>query len=146
MGRTLRRGKSTRAANQVDASDPRDDTAAIMKKSTGAASLDGAIAGMQALKAEHAPILAQLARDAGMSPETRVLLVAHLLEEEDEKLATIAAAAKGRTTGAAGSSQGGSSGARLTIGSLRMTSSDAQPLGPNPASPTTRTVGSLRGR
>jgi hypothetical protein len=86
-----------------------------MKKSTGATSLEGAIAGMQALKSEHAPILAQLARDVGMSPETRELLVAHLLEEEDEKLATIATAAKSRATGA-GVSSGAASGARFTIG------------------------------
>ena len=141
MGRTFRRGNSAPAAKQVDAPEPRDDTAAIMKKPIGATSLEGAIAGMQALKSEHAPILAQLARDAGMSPDTRALLVAHLLEEEDEKLATIAAAAKDRPTSA-----GASSSARFTIGSLRMTSLDMQPVAGNATTPAKRSVGSLRGR
>ena len=116
-----------------------------MKKSIGATSLEGAIAGMQALKSEHAPILAQLARDAGMSPETRALLVAHLLEEEDEKLATIAAAAKDRPTSPVASA-GASSSARFTIGSLRMTSLDTQPVAGNATTPAKRSVGSLRGR
>jgi len=145
MGRTFRRGNSAPAANQVDAPSPRDDTAAIMKKSIGATSLEGAIAGMQALKSEHAPILAQLARDAGMSPDTRALLIAHLLEEEDEKLATIAAAAKGRPS-SPGASAGASSRARFTIGSLRMTSTDMQSVAGNATAPANRTVGSLRGR
>ncbi len=145
MGRTFRRGKSPPTVNQVDAPSPRDDTAAIMNKSTGATSLEGAIAGMQALKSEHAPILAQLARDAGMSPETRALLVAHLLEEEDEKLASIAAAAKGRPV-SPDASPGASSSARLTIGSLRMSSSDMQAPPRTATAQARRSVGALRSR
>ena len=119
-----------------------------MKTKSAAPDLNGAIAGMQALKAEHAPILAQLARDPGMAPETRALLVTHLLEEEDEKLAGIAAAAGARGSASSGKKDG-VQGARWTIGSLRMSSSGAGAAesAPQAGGTTSRqSVGSLRAR
>jgi hypothetical protein len=124
-----------------------------MRADAGADPLESAISGMQALKTEHAPILAQIARDAGMSPETRATLIAHLLEEEDEKLARIAAAAglgAPLTAGAAhGMPAASSSASRLTVGSLRTPSSSTSGVAgptstPDPAA--RRTVGSLRAR
>lgn len=49
------------------------------------------IAKLAATKAEHRPILMQVSADAGMSPETRQQLVAHVLEEEDELIANLQA-------------------------------------------------------
>ena len=120
-----------------------------MRTEPGASGLEGAISGMQALKAEHAPILAQIARDPGMSPETRATLIAHLLEEEDEKLAAIAAEAgvraRGPARGASAPPAGrGAHPARLTVGSLRDAPGIAAPSAE--ASAARRTVGSLRSR
>lgn len=53
---------------------------------------DTALARLNALRAEHKPIMDAIVSDAGMAPSTRALLVAHLLEEEDERLAEVSAA------------------------------------------------------
>lgn len=97
------------------------------------ASLADAIAGMQAVKAEHREILARIAQDPGMAPETRWELIAHLYEEEDEHLARMAALAGG-AAGSAGSAAPSRPG--LTVGSLR-------PRRDHPAPPR-GSVGSLR--
>ncbi len=44
------------------------------------------------LRAEHRGLLRQVLADTGMSAETRVELVEHLVEEEDEHLTALAAA------------------------------------------------------
>jgi hypothetical protein len=125
-----------------------------MRAEAGADTLEGAISGMQALKTEHAPILAQIARDAGMSPETRATLIAHLLEEEDEKLARIAAAA-GLAPQPAPSARGShaaveaSPAARLSVGSLRASSASTNGVAgatSSSGSAARRSVGSLRAR
>jgi hypothetical protein len=148
MGCALGRGKMRRPA-ELTTIHPAT-TLRRMRAEAGADTLEGAISGMQALKSEHAPILAQIARDPGMSPETRATLVAHLLEEEDEKLARIAAAAGlSASVSAPRPSLDASPAARLTVGSLRTPSAST----PDAAGPTStpgpaarRTVGSLRGR
>ncbi|MCS6800213.1 MAG: hypothetical protein NZ898_17115 [Myxococcota bacterium] len=76
-----------------------------------------------ALREEHRPILEAIARDAGMRPETRALLLAHLLDEEREHMdAGATASGDGARTPRLGP----------TVGSLR-----DEP-------PTTLVVGSLR--
>lgn len=83
------------------------------------------VAALQALKAEHAPILAQIAADPGMGAETRALLIAHLYEEEDERVARIAALGGGVGGGVdLALAEGGSTGpgprpTALSVGSLR---------------------------
>jgi hypothetical protein len=151
MGRALGRGKM-RAPAELTAIRPAT-TLRRMRADAGANPLESAISGMQALKTEHAPILVQIARDPGMSPDTRATLIAHLLEEEDEKLARIAAAAGLAAPLAAGTAHAtpaaSTSASRLTVGSLRTpfasTPGAAGPTStPDPAA--RRTVGSLRAR
>ncbi len=83
------------------------------------------------LKAEHRPIVARIAADAGMEPATRALLVEHLAEEEDEHVAGLLARAA-----AAPGGEGAGRPARLTVGALR----------PDPyAAHDPRRLGALRG-
>lgn len=44
---------------------------------------------MADLKDEHQPLLARIAADAGMAPDTRVALIEHVLAEEKEHLQRI---------------------------------------------------------
>lgn len=152
MGRGIERGKSP-GALELTGIHP----ATTLRRMTAEASadtLESAIFGMQALKTEHAPILAQIARDAGMSPETRATLIAHLLEEEDEKLARIAAAAgvapqRGRAAAAPHAADEASPAARLSVGSLRASSAStngAAGATSIPGAAARRSVGSLRAR
>ena len=101
------------------------------------ASLEDALAALSALKAEHRPLLAQIARDPGMAPETREMLLLHLNEEEEERIgqAQTLAGGGGRSGGA-----GGRGEPRLTVGSLRDTRGG---VGDRPL-PARATVGSLR--
>lgn len=103
------------------------------------ASLGDALAGLAALKDEHRPLVAQIARDAGMSPQTREMLLLHLNEEEEERIGQAVAL----LGGGAGASAGAGSldrAPRLTVGSLReQPGGEAlQPLAPG------ATVGCLR--
>jgi hypothetical protein len=86
--------------------------------------------GLAALKAEHRPLVAQIARDAGMSPETREMLLLHLNEEEEERVGQVQA-----LTGAGPGATHADHALRLTVGSLR---------GAAPP-PSGARVGSLRG-
>ncbi len=53
--------------------------------------LETAVAKLDALKAEHAPIVSRIAADRGIEPATRELLLSHLMEEETELMAKISA-------------------------------------------------------
>lgn len=106
-------------------------------------SISEAIDDLANTKAEHRDILARVASDPGMSPETRWALIAHLYDEEDEHVAEIKAALGGaaspiaapKPTAGTGIQRPASSG-QLTVGSLR----------PRPLEPLRLkgTVGSLR--
>jgi hypothetical protein len=76
--------------------------------------LDAAVARMRATKAEHRRLLDVIASDTGMTPETRRVLVSHVLDEEDEQLDRIAGAATGEGGPAGPPRRGG-----LSVGSLR---------------------------
>jgi hypothetical protein len=82
-----------------------------------AADLAELVQHMQALKAEHRELLTLIGSDAGMAPETRRALLAHLMEEEDELVQRIAAATPG--AGRAGKSAEPTDRPRLSVGSLR---------------------------
>lgn len=87
-----------------------------------ASDLRGLVEQLQQLKDEHRELLRVIGGDAGMAPETRQALLAHLLEEEDELMARIAAAsAPGADAPApgAGAPACGPRAPRLTVGSLR---------------------------
>lgn len=101
------------------------------------ASLGDALAGLAALKDEHRPLLAQIARDAGMSPQTREMLLLHLNEEEEERIGQAVALLGGGAGAAAGVAD---RAPRLTVGSLREQpgGEPLQPLAPR------ATVGCLR--
>lgn len=47
------------------------------------------VSNLQHLKAEHREIFERISSDSGMSPDTRALLVRHLLEEEDDKVRSL---------------------------------------------------------
>jgi hypothetical protein len=81
-----------------------------------AADLAELVEHMQALKAEHRELVTLIGSDAGMAPETRQALLAHLMEEEDELVQRIAAATP--RAGRAGSVQP-TGRPRLSVGSLR---------------------------
>ena len=91
--------------------------------------LDAAIDSLARVKAEHRPILAQIAGDPGMAPDTRASLIEHLYAEEDEHVAEIQGllgAGSGASPGSTpppsptSSSQDADSVRRgLTVGSLR---------------------------
>ncbi len=87
-----------------------------------------AIDELVATKSEHRTIIGTIAADIGMSPETRKILLDHLMAEEDERVAAVAAAASG--SGAASASATGESGTTrgLTVGSLRVETAPADRL------------------
>lgn len=90
-------------------------------------SLAEAIAGLAALKQEHRPLVEQIAGDAGMSPETRRMLLTHLNEEEEERVAEIQALLGG---GGGAPAPGADRPAVLTVGSLRVETPPApRPVG-----------------
>ncbi|MCC7537784.1 MAG: hypothetical protein IT379_16290 [Deltaproteobacteria bacterium] len=98
-----------------------------------------ALARLNALRAEHKPILEAIVADPGMAPNTRSMLVAHLMEEEDERMAEVEAAGLDVVTASAEPTvgaltalaparervvprrgdDGSAAGGGLTIGSLR---------------------------
>lgn len=91
-----------------------------------ARSLQDAVDGLAALKAEHRELVAQIARDAGMAPETRALLLLHLNEEEEERVSEIQALAGG--AGAAPAAAPAETHVqRLTVGSLRAAPGEGPP-------------------
>lgn len=115
--------------------------------------LRGAIEALAALKAEHGPILRQIAGDTGMRPETRQLLIEHLYEEEEEHVqAMLGLRAAPPLAGEAAAAPAG--GSRLSVGDLRPAEPPRTQLGslrpPQPpygsgaGLPTGCTVGSLR--
>lgn len=100
----------------------------------GAPSLQAMVQHLADLKAEHRPIVARIAADAGMEPATRAVLLEHLAEEEDEHVAgLLARASAAPDTGGPGP---GGRPVRLTVGALR----------PDPyAAHDPRRLGALRG-
>ncbi len=98
---------------------------------------DAALSKLAALKAEHRPILEQIAADPGMAPETRRTLLVHLMEEEDEYVAAAIGGAppqkaSGTPAPAGPAAITSSPGRSYTVGSMR------------PAAPVSLTLGSLR--
>lgn len=115
--------------------------------------LRGAVEALAALKAEHAPILRQIAGDAGMRPETRQLLIEHLYEEEDEHVqAMLGLRAAPPLAGDAAAVA--AAGPQLSVGVLRPADPPRTqlgslrppqaPYGSGPGLPPGCTVGSLR--
>jgi hypothetical protein len=100
------------------------------------------IAKLAALKAEHRPILEQIAADPGMAAETRRTLLVHLMEEEDEYVAAALGGASagpapktptiGEPASTTSAPSTGATGRAFTVGSLRV------------AAPASLTLGSLR--
>ncbi len=93
--------------------------------------LEAAIADLARLKAEHAPILKQIAGDANMAAETRQMLIEHLYEEEDEHVQAMQGL-RDRPPLSGGAAGAPSPSPSLSVGSLR------------PAQPRTTSLGELR--
>jgi L-serine deaminase len=87
--------------------------------------LAAAVESLAQTKVEHRQILTVISGDAGMAPETRRTLVAHLLEEEDEHVARIriltggAGSAASASTASTPSAAQAAGGRALSVGSLR---------------------------
>lgn len=115
-------------------SEARDRVEPAAAPSLQAPSLRAMVQHLADLKAEHRPIVARIAADAGMEPSTRALLLEHLAEEEDEHVAGLLARAAAAPD--AGGTGPGGRPVRLTVGALR----------PDPfAAHDPRRLGALRG-
>ena len=117
-----------------------------------AGSIPDAVARLQSLRAEHSPLLSQIAGDPGMTPATRLALLEHLRQEEDERLAQIAAlagASRAASAPAGTTPPPPAPSSGLTVGSLRSPVTGGGSLRASAAAPRVAgggTVGSLRSR
>ena len=103
--------------------------------------INQALDALAALKAEHGPLISQIAGDPGMAPQLRRALIDHIYEEEDEKMRTISAL---RGAGGPASSPDLPPQTGLTVGSLRPATPQSLQLGSLRARAATTSVGSLR--
>ncbi len=102
-----------------------------------------ALAGLQALKDEHRPLVAKVAADPGMDPETRAMILEHVEEEEEEWIARARALSESERPGG-GAGPGAPGRAGLTVGSLQQTAAPSRGISPGHRPGTRATVGSLR--